>query len=83
MFSESVVNTHSFAADYTFFRTQNVFTQYEKFLNMDLSIEDESLVSNAITFQIQACRSLVETGDLNEFIFFIEKAYDQYKDIGE
>jgi hypothetical protein len=83
MFSESIVNTHSFAVDYTFFRTQNVFTQYEKFLNMDLSDEDESLVSNAITYQIQACRSLVETSDLNEFIFFIEKAYDQYKAIGE
>jgi len=83
MFTEVTLSTQVFAADYTFFRTQNVFSQYEKFLNMDLSSADQQHVENAISYQINACESLVDTNDLNEFVFYIEKAYDEYKEISE
>ena len=83
MFTEVTLSTQVFAADYTFFRTQNVFSQYEKFLNMDLSSANRQLVENAISYQIDACENLVDTNDINEFVFYIEKAYDEYKKIQE
>ena len=81
MFTETIVSAQPFAADYSFFRTQNVYSQYEKFLGSDLSSTDQQHVEQAIHFQTQACLKLVDTGDLNEYIFYIEKAYDEYKAI--
>ena len=66
-----------------FCKTQNVFSQYEKSLNMDLSSANQQHVENAISYQINACESLVDTNDINEFVLFIEKAYDEYKAIQE
>jgi transglutaminase-like putative cysteine protease len=81
MFTEAEMELSSFAGDYTFFRTQNVYAQYEKFLGADLSISNKNHVNNAITFQKQACYQLIQTQDIDEYIFFIEKAYDEYKAI--
>ena len=81
MFMETSVSAKSFASDYTFFRTQNVFSQYKKFLGQNLSPENQKHVQNAIDFQVKACNALVETNDLNEYVYFIEKAYDEYKSI--
>jgi hypothetical protein len=81
MFTEAVLDIPIFAADYTFFRVQNVFSQYEKFINYNLSSSDKIFLNNAINNQITACKRLVETNDINEFVFFIEKAYDDYKQI--
>jgi len=41
MFTETVIDVPTFAADYTFFRTQNMFSQYEKFNTMDLSAKNQ------------------------------------------
>lgn len=79
MFTEAVINVPTFAADYAFFRTQNMFSQYEKFNIMDLTESDQNHFDNATLYQIDACERLVETKDINEFIFYIEKAYDEYK----
>ena len=81
MFTETMVSAKEFAADYTFFRTQNVFSQYQKFVGTSLSSTDQQHVEHAIEFQIQACNALVETEDINEYVFYIEKAYDEYKAI--
>lgn len=83
MFTETMITAKEFAADYTFFRTQNVFSQYEKYLGSDLSTQDSQHVDQAIEYQIQACKSLIDTGDINEYVFYIEKAYDEYKEISE
>jgi hypothetical protein len=83
MFTETTLETSEFNADYTFFRVQNVFYQYEKFLNKDLIESDEVYLETAIINQIEACNRLVETNNINEFVFFIEKAFDEYKKINE
>jgi hypothetical protein len=83
MFTEAILELSTFASDYTFFRTQNVFAQYEKFLGSDLSTADENHVEQAVAFQTKACYSLIETQDIDEYIFYIEKAYDEYKAIEE
>lgn len=81
MFPESMLTLQPFASDYAFFRTQNVFTQYEKYLGDSLSASNQQHVQNAIDFQIQACNELIETHNINEYVFYIEKAYDEYKAI--
>jgi len=81
MFNESEITTDSFTADYAFFRTQNVFRQYEKYLKMNLTGENLGHLQDAISFQKQATSELQENDDINEYIYFIDKAYDEYKDI--
>jgi len=81
MFTESRISAKSFAVDYTIFRTQNVFNQYEKYLGNSLSSDNQQHLESAITFQKQACTTLVETNNINDYVFFIEKAYDEYKSI--
>lgn len=81
MFTETKIDAPTFAAEYTFFRTQNVFSQYEKFLGKTLPIQDRLHVDKAKGFQLDACTALVETGDINEFVYYIEKAFDEYKAI--
>ncbi len=81
MFTEMTVSLKPFALDYAFFRTQNMFHQYEQFLGMDLSSFHQQHVDNALHYQKDAITSLMETEDINGYIYFIEKAYDEYKSI--
>jgi len=48
MFTEAVLDIPAFAADYTFFRTQNVFSQYEKYIKQNLSPVDQQHLNTAI-----------------------------------
>lgn len=81
MFNESEITTDSFTADYAFFRTHNVFHQYEKYLKMNLTGENLGHLQDAISYQKQATSKLQENDDIDEYIYFIDKAYDEYKDI--
>ena len=81
MFQENILSVQPFAADYAFFRTQNVFNQYEKYLGSPLSTDNELHLQQAIQFQLQACNTLADTGNINDYVFYIEKAYDEYKSI--
>ena len=81
MFTEMMVSLKPFAADYAFFRTQNMFHQYERFLGMDLSTANQQHLDTALQYQKDAVTHLRDTGDINDYIFYIEKAYDEYKEI--
>jgi hypothetical protein len=81
MFTEMMVSIKPFAADYAFFRTQNMFHQYERFLGTDLPSIHQQYVNNAIQYQKEAVTSFVKTEDINSYIYYIEKAYDEYKSI--
>lgn len=81
MFPETMVTLQPFASDYAFFRTQNVFTQYEKYLGSSLSTSNQQHVEHAIDLQIQACNEFAESENINEYVFYLEKAYDEYKAI--
>lgn len=81
MFNESEIITDSFTADYALFRTQSVFHQYEKYLKMNLTGDNLGHLQDAISFQKQATSELQENDDINEYIYFIDKAYDEYKEI--
>ncbi|MFH1014120.1 MAG: transglutaminase-like domain-containing protein [Thermoplasmatota archaeon] len=81
MFTEMMVSMKPFAADYAFFRTQNMFHQYERFLGAELSTSDQQHVNNALMYQKAAVTTLMETEDINDYTYYIEKAYDEYKEI--
>ena len=81
MFSESEVTTDSFTADYAFFLTQMVFHQYQQYLGMNLTGENLEHFQNAVSYQKQAIDELIDSGDPDEYIYFIDKAYDEYKEI--
>jgi len=81
MFSESEVTTDSFTADYAFLLTQMVFHQYEQYLGLNLTGENLLHFQNATSYQKQAMNKLIETEDPNEYIFYMDIAFDEYKEI--
>ncbi len=81
MFSESEVTTDSFMADYAFLLTQMVFHQYEQYLGMNLTGENQDHFQNATIYQQQAMEKLIETDDVNDYIYFMDSAFDEYKEI--
>ena len=81
MFSESEVTTDSFTADYAFLLTQMVFHQYEQYLGMNLTGENQDHFQNATIYQKQAMEKLIETDDVNDYIYYMDSAFDEYKEI--
>jgi len=81
MFSEIEVTTDSFTTDYAFLLTQMVFHQYEQYLGMNLTGENQEHFQNATRYQKQAMDELIVTEDTNEYIFYLDHAFDEYKEI--
>lgn len=80
MFIENEVFTDSFTAEFAFFLTKAVFYQYEYYLGMNLTGENLDHFQNAVGFQEQAVDELNDSNPDN-YIFYIDKAYDEYKQI--
>jgi len=81
MFSENEVITDSFTADYAFLLTQLVFHQYEQWLGENLVGENLMHFQNATCYQKQAVGDLCTSDDPFEYIYLMDKAYDEYKEI--
>ena len=81
MFSESEITTDDFTADYAFLLTQMVFHQYEQYLGMNLTGENQEHYQNAIENQKQAMAELIETKDPIKYIYYLDIAFDEYKEI--
>ena len=81
MFSESVLTTDVFSGDYAFRLTQNVFHQYQIYLGMNLSGENYQHWEDAMSYQQQGLTELKTTQDIDTYIFFMDKAFDEYKEI--
>lgn len=81
MFIESNISTNQFTADYAFFITESVFHQYKKFLGQNLAEQNLLHFNNAISNQLEAINYFNNYNDINEYIYYIDKAYDEYKQI--
>jgi hypothetical protein len=81
MFIEGGINTSSFTAENAFFKTQIVFHQYQKFLGDNLNQENLEHLNNAVTYQKRGINEFIENQDIYEFIYYFDKAYDEYKQI--
>jgi hypothetical protein len=81
MFNENQITTNSFTADYAFFITKCVFNQYQKYLGKNLNEQNLNHLNNAIYNQKKGIIEFKENKNINEYIFYLDKAYDEYKQI--
>ncbi len=81
MFEENILNVDAFVADNTIFNTELVFHQYQKFLDLNLSGENLDYFIKAIKYQKQALTELSSSDDVFDYLFYLDKAYDEYKNI--
>ncbi|MFO7678397.1 MAG: transglutaminase domain-containing protein [Thermoplasmatota archaeon] len=81
MFRECDILSNSERVEYAFVKTQLVYHQYEKYLCMNLTDENKLFFENATLYQKTAIDQLKQTQNLNEYILYIDLAYDEYKKI--
>lgn len=81
MFIEKNITTNSFTADYAFFITECVSHQYRKYLREDLVEQNLLYFNNAINYQIKAINEFKNFENILEYIYNMDKAYDEYKQI--
>ncbi len=81
MFSEAVVSIDSLTANYAFVLTQMVFRLYQKYLGENLTGENLQHFQNASMYQKEAIITL-KGNNPEGYISFLNRAYDEYKEIG-
>jgi hypothetical protein len=81
MFIENMIQTNSFTAEYTFLLTQIVFHLYEQFMREKLTDENLEYFQNGIKNQKKAINEFINSIDLINYIYYMEKAFDNFKNI--
>ena len=81
MSNENNFTTDAFTSDYIFLLTKTVFHQYEKYLKENLTDNNLDHFQKGFKFQQQAVIHLSKSNDYYEYIFLMDKAYDEYKKI--
>jgi hypothetical protein len=80
MFSEAVVSIDPLTADYAFVLTQIVFRLYQKYLGENLIDENLHHFHNALLYQKDAITAM-KADNPDGYISFLNKAYEEYKEI--
>jgi len=80
MFSEAVVSIDPLTADYAFVLTQIVFRLYQKYLGENLIDENLHHFHNASFYQKDAITAM-KADNPDGYISFLNKAYEEYKEI--
>ena len=81
MVNKHEILTDEFTAGYAMYLTKMVFHQYQQYLGMNLSGNNLLHFQNATEYQKQAISKFLSNDLPDQFILFIEKAYDEYKQI--
>ena len=81
MFYERNLTIDSSLADVTFNKTKNVFIFYQCNLGLNLTGENLLHFQNATSYQKQAVSELIGSDDPDEYIYYIDKAIDEYNEI--
>lgn len=81
MFTETNISVDSMIASYAFVLTQMVFRYYQEFLGANLSVENLAHFENATAYQKQGILALQYSSDIDSYILFLNKAYDEYQEI--
>jgi hypothetical protein len=81
MFYESTVTTDAFTVDYAFYLSQQVYRLYEQHLGKNLTGPDWLHFQTGLAYQLQALSQFVEEDDVDSYIYFMEQAYDEYREI--
>lgn len=80
MFSEAVVSSDQLTANFAFLLTERVFRKYQTFLGVELTDENHQHFQNALKYQEDAINAL-KKNNIEEYISFLNKAYEEYKEI--
>jgi hypothetical protein len=80
MFSEAVVSPDQLTAEFVFVLTERVFRQYQSYLGVNLTSENLYHFQNATMYQKDAIISL-KGNNTKGYISFLNRAYDEYKEI--
>lgn len=81
MFTETNISSDEVVASYAVVLTQMVFRQYERYLGINCTGQNQEYFQNATLYQKQAILSLKQNQNLDEYIQFLNMAYDQYQEI--
>jgi len=81
MFTESQVFTEHITASYAFVLSQVVFSQYQEYLGINITGEDQLHYYNATLYQKQAILALQQSQDITGYLMFLNMAYDEYQEI--
>lgn len=81
MFSEAKVAADEVVTSYAFVLTQFVFRMYQGFLGMNLTQGNQQCLENAIQYQKQAIHELHQSLNLEGYISYMNRAYDEYQKI--
>lgn len=81
MFTEAKVSADEIVTSYAFVLTQIVFRMYQGFFGMNLTQENQQHLENAIQYQKQAIHELQQALNLEGYISYLNRAYDEYQEI--
>jgi hypothetical protein len=81
MFTESKVSAEQMTVSYAFVLSQIVFHQYQEYLGINLTGEDQLHYNNAILYQKQAIFVLKQSQDIDDYLTSLNMAYDEYQEI--
>jgi hypothetical protein len=81
MFTESKVITEQMTASYAFVLSEIVFYEYQKFLGINLTDEDQLHYTNATLYQKQAIFELKQSYDIDSYLISLNMAYNEYQKI--
>jgi hypothetical protein len=81
MFTESKVSAEQMTVSYAFVLSQIVFHQYQEYLGINLTGDDQLHYNNAILYQKQAIFVLKQSQDIDDYLTSLNMAYDEYQEI--
>jgi hypothetical protein len=81
VYTKNEVTTDSVVAQDVFLLTKDVFHHYEHYLGMNLTDENLERFRNAISYQKEAIWELTLSDNLDDYIYFMDKAKDEYEEI--
>ena len=81
MFSEAVVSIDPLTVDYAFVLTQMAFRLYQKYLGENLTDENLQYFQNAVAYQKQAILSFKQSQDPDGYLYYMNRAYNEYEKI--
>jgi hypothetical protein len=81
MFNEAVVSPDQLTANFAFVLTERVFREYQSYLGVHLTGQNLYHFQNATLYQKNAISSL-KGNNTEGYISFLNRAYDEYKEIG-
>ncbi len=81
MFTESNISVEQMTATYAFVLSEIVFREYQKYLGINLTEEDQLHFTNATLYQKQAINTLKQSHNIDGYLILLNMAYDEYQKI--